>query len=251
MKAIVFAGGQGARLLPYTNVLPKPMLPVGKQPILEVIIRQLSHCGIREIVLATGHLSWVIETYFQDGAKYGVEISYFREDEPLGTVGALAEIAAFEETFIMMNGDVLTDQALYPNLLDAHRDSGAALTIASSLQQIDIDYGVLNLSEQLGTARRMDRIDEKPRYSWPVSMGVYAVQPGVQAIVERGTRTDFPDLITRLIADGQTVAAYEHPGYWMDIGRLHNLEEAVQDFEGAADTFVTDTATHPAVGGPG
>lgn len=243
----MFAGGQGARLLPYTYVLPKPLLPVGDKPILQVIIDQLRQAGIEEVVLATGHMSALIETYFGDGADHGVAISYHREREPLGTVGALAEIPEFQEPFIMMNGDVLTDTTLYDHLVGAHREARAAMTIATKCQEIDIDYGVLGLGEQLGAARRIERIDEKPRYSWPVSMGIYVVEPRVQRLVQPGRRMDFPDLITRMIDIGETVAAYEHDGYWMDIGHLHHLEAAVQDFETAADAFAGDTASNPRV----
>jgi len=250
MKAIIFAGGKGARLLPYTHVLPKPLLPVGEQSILEVILAQLRHSGITEIVIATGYMSRIIESMFGDGKEYGVDITYFRERDPLGTVGALAEVPPFEGTFIMMNGDVLTDEPLYGSLLRAHRESGAALTVASKLEEIEIDYGVLHLGDDLGGARRIDRIEEKPRYSWPVSMGVYAVEPHVQAMVASGRKTDFPDLIADLIARGETVAAYEHPGYWLDIGRLHHLEEAVQDFENSAGRFLTDTDTFPRLDPP-
>jgi NDP-sugar pyrophosphorylase family protein len=247
LKAIIFAGGKGARLMPYTHVMPKPLLPVGEQSVLEIILAQLRHSGITDIVLATGYKSTLIEAVIGDGSEHGVDITYFREREPLGTVGALAEVEAFEDTFIMMNGDVLTEEALYGNLLQAHRTSGAVMTVASKLEQIDIDYGVLHLGDGLGGARRIDKIDEKPRYSWPVSMGVYAVEPSVQALVESSAKTDFPDLLASLLGSGQTVAAYEHDGYWLDIGRLHHLEEAVQDFENSAGRFLSDTGSHPQV----
>jgi NDP-sugar pyrophosphorylase family protein len=249
VKAIIFAGGKGARLMPYTHVLPKPLLPVGEQSVLEIILAQLRHSGITDIVLATGYKSALIEGVIGDGSEHGVDITYHREREPLGTVGALAEVDRFEETFIMMNGDVLTDEPLYGSLLQAHRASGAAMTVASKLEQIDIDYGVLHLGDDLGGARRIERIDEKPRYAWPVSMGVYAVEPRVQQLVERGVKMDFPDLIARLLERGEEVAAYEHPGYWLDIGRLHHLEEAVQDFEDSAGRFLSDTGSHPEVSG--
>ncbi len=237
MKAVVFAGGEGARLLPYTSVLPKPLLPVGDRPVLEIIVGQLRDAGITDIVLATGYLSSLIETYFGDGSSWGVRITYNREKTQLGTVGALAEMPALDDTFIMMNGDVLATP-LYGELVEAHRASGAAATIATKLQEIDVDYGVLRLGEAVAGLRRIEGIDEKPRYSWPVSMGIYAVEPRVTRFVRVGQRMDLPDLIERLIAEGETVTAYEHPGYWQDIGQLHDLEAAVQAFEGSADEFV-------------
>jgi NDP-sugar pyrophosphorylase family protein len=237
VKAVVFAGGQGARLLPYTSVLPKPLLPVGDRPVLEIIVGQLRDAGITEIVLATGYLSSLIETYFGDGSNWGVRITYNREKTELGTVGALADLPGLDDTFIMMNGDVLATP-LYRELLDAHRAAGAAATIATKLQTVDVDYGVLRLGEDVGELRRIEGIDEKPRYSWPVSMGIYAVEPRVIRLVEHGRRMDLPQLIDRLVEEGETVAAYEHPGYWQDIGQLHDLEAAVQAFEGSADEFV-------------
>ena len=248
----MFAGGEGARLVPYTRVLPKPLLPVGDRPVLEIIIGQLREAGITEVVLATGYLSSLIETYFGDGRAYGVEITYMREREQLGTVGALATMPEFDDTFVMMNGDVLTTP-LYRELLEAHRRSGAAATVASKKQEVDVEYGVLRLGEDLGDLRRIDGIDEKPRYYWPVSMGIYAVEPHVQRFVEPGRRMDLPELLEKLIAQGETVAAYNHAGYWMDIGRLHDLETAVRDFEGSADAFVgksrLETGEFPAVDG--
>jgi NDP-mannose synthase len=237
VKAVVFAGGEGARLVPYTRVLPKPLLPVGDRPVLEIIIGQLRAAGITEIVLATGYLSSLIETYFGDGGAYGVRISYTREREKLGTVGALASIAGLDETFIMMNGDVLATP-LYRELVEAHRAAGAAATIATKLQAVDVDYGVLRLGDPVGPLRTIEGIDEKPRYAWPVSMGIYAIEPRVIRLVQPGRRMDLPHLVERLIEEGETVAAYDHSGYWQDIGRLHDLEAAVQAFEGSADDFV-------------
>ena len=237
MKAVVFAGGEGARLLPYTSVLPKPLLPVGDRPVLDIIVEQLRDAGITDIVLATGYLSSLIETYFGDGSSWGVRITYNREKTQLGTVGALAEVPALDDTFIMMNGDVLTTP-LYDELVEAHRATGAAATIATKVQEIDVDYGVLRLGDPVAGVRRIEGIDEKPRYSWPVSMGIYAVEPRVTRLVQPGQRMDLPELIDRLIAAGETVTAYEHPGYWQDIGQLHDLEEAVQAFEGSAGEFV-------------
>ena len=237
MKAVVFAGGEGARLLPYTSVLPKPLLPVGARPVLEIIIGQLRDAGITEVVLATGYLSSLIETYFGDGSSFGVHITYNREKTQLGTVGALADVPELDDTFIMMNGDVLASP-LYRDLVEAHRASGAAATIATKMQVVPIDYGVLRLGDPVSRLRRIQGIDEKPNYSFPVSMGIYAVEPRVTRFVEAGRRMDLPDLVERLLEEGETVAAYEHAGYWQDIGRLHDLEAAVQEFEGSADEFV-------------
>ncbi len=139
-----------------------------------------------------------------------------------------------------MNGDVLTNP-LYGDLVAAHATSGAAATIATRLQTIDVDYGVLDLDAPEGDSRRILRIDEKPRFSWPVSMGIYAFEPRVLEFVAPNARMDFPELISRLIAAGELVTAYEHAGYWMDIGQLHHLEAAVRDYEGDAEDFAYGT----------
>lgn len=190
-----------------------------------------------EIVLATGYLSNLIQTYFGDGSSLGVKISYSCEESALGTVGPLGSIDGLDETFILMNGDVLTT-AFFPELLAAHKASGATATIASRLQTVDVDYGVLALNASgENSLPRIERIDEKPRYSWPVSMGIYVFEPRVLDFVPRDVKFDFPELISRLIEADEPVAAYEHDGYWMDIGQLHHLEAAVRDYEGDAEAF--------------
>src|SRR5215217_2754487 len=135
MKAVVLAGGAGTRLEPYTKVLPKPLLPIGDRPILEIIVSQLREAGVVDVVMATGYLSGLIETYFGDGRAHGVKISYAREEIALGTVGPLATIDGLDDTFILMNGDVLCDP-LFPELLDSHRASGAAATVATHGQEV-------------------------------------------------------------------------------------------------------------------
>jgi NDP-sugar pyrophosphorylase family protein len=242
MKAVVLAGGQGARLTPYTKVLPKPLLPVGERPILELILGQLREAGVGEVVLATGYLSGLIEAYFGDGERFGLSISYSREDEPLGTAGPLTRIEGLDAPFILMNGDVLTSY-LYPDLLDTHRRSGAAATIATQMQAIRLDYGVVRLGAEENGARRIEGFEEKPRFSWPVSTGVYVFEPHVIEHIPDGLPYDLPDLVQRLIATGEHVAAYEHEGYWMDIGQLHHLEAALHDQENAAVDIARDNRT--------
>lgn len=242
MNAVVLAGGQGARLEPYTRVLPKPLLPVGSRPILEIIIEQLREAGVTRVIVATGYLSGLIETYFGDGSALGIPISYSREVEALGTIGPLGSIGGLDETFILMNGDVLTSP-IYGELIAAHLRSGAVATIATRAQVIDVDYGVLELGTSADGVRQISGIDEKPRYSLPVSMGIYAFEPEVLTYVERDHKLDFPDLVKRLLAAGESVAAYEHDGYWMDIGQLHHLETAVRDYEGDAADFAHRTQT--------
>lgn len=236
----MLAGGEGTRLHPYTRILPKPLLPIGDRPILEIIVEQLRSAGVEEVVLATGHLSSLIETFFGDGSGYGMSITYAREDEERGTVGPLADIAGLDETFILMNGDVLTDP-LYDDLLAAHRHAGATATIATHAQNVELDYGVVELGTRINGTRRIEQLREKPQSTYQVSMGVYIFEPEVLAQVPRDRRMDFPELIDRLIERDELVVSYEHRGYWIDVGQVHNLESAVQEYERRAERFVGQT----------
>lgn len=134
-RAVILAGGQGMRLRPYTAVIPKPLMPVGDRPVLDIVVRQLKHAGFERITIATGYLAELIEAFFGDGANYGISIDYFRETEPLGTVGSLALIDGLDEDFLVMNGDTLTDTN-YSALLERHTRSGAAATIATTEREV-------------------------------------------------------------------------------------------------------------------
>jgi NDP-sugar pyrophosphorylase family protein len=237
VKAVVLAGGAGTRLHPYTRVLPKPLLPIGDRPILEIIVAQLREAGIEEIVMATGYLSGLIEAFFGDGSVHGIPITYAREDRALGTAGPLTGIDGLDDSFLLMNGDVLTDP-LYEPLLATHRSAGALATVATHPQEVEIDYGVVELGQAVDGTRRISAIREKPRHRYQVSMGIYAFEPRVLDYVDRERRMDFPELIERLLEDGQLVASYEHHGYWADIGQVHDLEAAVQEFERDAERFM-------------
>lgn len=244
MKAVVLAGGTGTRLAPYTRILPKPLLPVGDRPILEIIIGQLRDAGVDEIVIATGYLSGLIETFFGDGLAYGVSIAYAREVDPLGTAGPIATIEGLDETFIMMNGDILTTPP-YDELLEAHRDSGAIATIATRPEDVEIDYGVVRLGEKVNGVHHISAFEEKPTFVCQVSAGIYVFEPEVVQYVTPGERLDFPELLGRLLAAGRPVASHDHNGYWMDVGQLHHLEAAVQEFEGSAERFVGRSRLSP------
>ena len=240
MQAVVLAGGEGTRLAPYTRVLPKPLLPVGDRPILEIIVAQLRDAGITEIVLATGYLSGLIEAYFGDGSAFGVEISYSREDAPLGTAGPLAAIEGLDETFVLMNGDCFSDLD-FGALLSAHAAGSAVATIASHVDEVEVDFGVLQLHDD----GAIKGIDEKPSYVVEVSMGVYVFEPSVLDLVAPGSYLDFPDLITALIERGDRVESYRHGGRWVDLGRVRHLEEVAQALEGSAEEVVAERDADP------
>jgi NDP-mannose synthase len=237
-RAVILAGGLGMRMRPYTTVLPKPLMPVGDRPILDVIIRQLARQRFERVTIVTGHLAELIEVFFGDGSKYGVRIDYFREDEPLGTAGALALLDDLGEHFLVMNGDVLTDLD-YAGLLAEHVESAAAATIAAHKRDVDISLGVLQFDDGADPARLTGYV-EKPTYHYEVSMGVYAFARRVLDYVEAGKRLDFPDLVLRLIEKGETVRAKRSEDYWLDIGRHDDYETAMDEFERMRDRFLPD-----------
>jgi len=233
MKAVVLAGGKGTRLAPYTHILPKPLMPIGDMPILEILIHQIKMAGIHEVVLTVGHLASLIQSYFEDGAKLGVKIRYSFEDRPLGTAGPLSLIDGLNRTFLVTNGDVLSDLDLAA-FIDAHQKSGAAATIAMYNKEVNIDLGVIKLnggSEVIGYL-------EKPTYVYPVSMGLYAFEPRVLQYIPANQYLDFPDLVLKLIEHGEKVLGYPFAGYWRDLGRKEDYEQAMLDFENMRHVFL-------------
>lgn len=229
-RAVVLAGGLGTRLRPYTTVLPKPLMPVGDRPILDIVVRQLKAAGFDRITISTGYLAELIEAFFADGSKYGIPIDYFREEEPLGTVGALSMIDDLGDTdFLVMNGDVLTDID-YGQLLDRHAADGAAATIATKERDVQISLGVLRFDDS-GDDTKLTGYDEKPKIHYEASMGIYCFAPHVLGHIERGKRLDFPDLVLKLIAAGETVRAWRSDAYWLDIGRHEDYETAMEEFD--------------------
>lgn len=229
-RAIIMAGGKGSRLGPYTTVLPKPLLPVGERAILDVVVHQLRDCGFDHLTLAVGYLAHLVKAVMADGAAHGVTIEYQEEDEPLGTVGPLATIDGLDDSFLVMNGDVLTTLD-YGALVDYHREAGNILTIASHNRVVRTEYGVLHLDGELGRTRRVTDFEEKPELPYVVSMGVYVMEPGVLAYIERGERLDLPDLVHRLLGAGEQVGSYLFEGYWLDIGRHEDYERAIMEYE--------------------
>ena len=230
-RAVVLAGGMGTRLRPYTTVLPKPLMPVGDRPILDIVVRQLTSAGFDRITMATGYLAELIEVFFRNGEKYGIPIDYFREEEPLGTVGALAMIEGLADgdDFLVMNGDVLTDID-YAGLLEEHKASDAAATIATTTRDVQVELGVLVFGDSEDRTRLTGYM-EKPKVRYEASMGIYCFSPRVLGQIEKGKPLDFPNLILKLIKAGETVRAWESDDYWLDIGRHDDYEAALDEFE--------------------
>lgn len=222
--AVVLAGGQGRRLLPFTTSFPKPLMPVGDHPILEVLVRQLERHGIRRLIFAVGHLAELIEAYFGNGSRWGVTIEYHREDAPLGTAGPLRELAReLPEQFLVLNGDVLTDLD-YSGLFESHcqNDPPRLLTISSHHRLLRSEYGVLMVADD----GHVTEYQEKPSFPLRVSEGVYVFSREATRWIPEGQRFDFPDLVLALLDAKQNVIAASHDGLWLDIGRPDDYEQA-------------------------
>ena len=227
MKAVILAGGKGTRLKPYTTVFPKPLMPIGDKPILEIVVQQLKSHGFDEIIMAVGHLAELIMTFFNDGSKYGIKITYTREDKPLGTVGPLALMKdGLNEAFLMMNGDVLTTVDFF-DLVNYHKRNRAIATIALNKRTVRIDFGVPEVEGD----NNIVGYTEKPRINYLVSMGVYVFDPRILEYIQPNECLDFPDLIKKLISRGETVKGYIYDGYWLDIGRPDDYERANKEID--------------------
>jgi NDP-mannose synthase len=226
MKAVVLAGGKGARLAPYTKVLPKPLMPIGDMPILEVLLRQMKSAGIEDVILTVGHLAELLQAFFQDGSRWGLHLGYSFEDQPLGTAGPLSLIEGLDDTFLVCNGDVLTTLDMRA-LIDYHCRSGAIATIASHNRSVKIDLGVIQANQD---GRIIDYI-EKPTYDFYVSMGIYVFDPRVLTYIDYKQYLDLPNLVLRMVHAGEKVMSYPFQDYWMDLGSVSDYEQAVQDFE--------------------
>ena len=248
-RAVILAGGKGSRLGPYTTVLPKPLLPIGDRAILDVVVRQLGGCGFSRITLAVGYLSHLVRAVMGDGSRYDLSIDYHEEEEPLGTVGALATISDVTDSFLVMNGDVLT--ALdYRVLMDAHRASGNALTIASHPRVVRTDYGVLHVDEHPGPTDRVVGFEEKPQIPFMVSMGVYVMEPRILDFIPPGERLDLPDLVLGLVKAGEQVGSYLFEGFWLDIGRHEDYEKAIREFDQVRHELLGEDASLTADAAP-
>jgi NDP-sugar pyrophosphorylase family protein len=224
MRAVILAGGKGTRLAPYTTVLPKPLMPIGDMPILEIVIRQLARHGFKDITLAVGHLAELLMAYCGDGEKFGVRINYSREEEPLGTAGPISLIPDLNGTFLVMNGDLLATLD-YSTMWKYHKERGAIATLASYRRDIKIDLGVIDSED--GWVK--DYI-EKPTYHYSVSTGIYIFESSILGYIEHGKHLDLPGLILRLLKEGNKVNIFHFDGYWLDIGRHEDYELAMQEF---------------------
>jgi len=223
MKGVIQCGGKGMRLRPYTMVLPKPLMPVGSKPVLELLLKWLRRNGVQDVYITTGYLGHLIRTVCGDGRQWGMNIRYTEEIEPLGTVGALRLLREeLDETFLVINGDVLTDLNL-DAFSGFHRRQGTMLTIATSRRAIPTDFGIIEEHNNLVT-----RFQEKPTLTHLVSMGVYCMEPDVLSYIPDGVPFGFDNLMSCMLAAQEPVGTFQHGGLWLDIGRPDDFQK-VQD----------------------
>ncbi|KPL00336.1 MAG: nucleoside-diphosphate-sugar pyrophosphorylase [candidate division Zixibacteria bacterium SM23_73_2] len=226
MKVIILAGGKGKRLEPYTTVLPKPLLPVGDFPILEVVIKQLKAFGFSDIILAVGHLGNLIQSYFGNGREFGVKISYHFEQKPLGTVGALASIKNLKRTFLVLNGDILTTFD-FSEFLARHKKNKNIATIAVTKREMKVDFGVCECDD----FDTLKRYTEKPTLRYLVSMGIYLFEPEILKFIHKGKKLDFPQLMNILLKRGEKISVFRSADFWLDLGRPEDYIRGMEQFE--------------------
>lgn len=223
MRAVIMAGGYGTRLLPLTNQIPKPMLPVGDRPLLEIIVDQLKEAGIRQVNVATHYKSEAISDHFKNGEDFGVDIRYVREDQPLGTAGALSLLEESDDPLLVINGDILT-RVDFRAMLDFHREHQAELTIGVREYEFRVPYGVI---ETDGVA--VKGISEKPVVRQFINAGIYLLNPAVRKMIPNGQPYDIPELIQLLIDNGRCVVCFPIREYWLDIGQSDDYDQAKMD----------------------
>jgi NDP-sugar pyrophosphorylase family protein len=227
MHAAILAGGRGVRLKPYTTALPKPLVPIGEEyAILDIILQQLAAQGFRRVTLAIGHLGSLIRAFVGDGSRWGLDVDYSEEERPLSTIGPLLNfLDDLPDHFLVMNGDVLTDLN-YRDLLEGHAASGAPLTVATYEREVKIDFGTL---ETMGD--RVVKFSEKPTLAYGVSMGVYAMSRETLERYPRNVPFGFDDLVLDLLSRREPPRAHHFRGYWLDIGRPDDYDEANRRFD--------------------
>jgi NDP-sugar pyrophosphorylase family protein len=213
--------------MPFTVNFPKPLVPLGDMPVLEVLIQRLLRFGITDITLTLGHLAELVKAYFDHRKRLAeqVVLRYVEEDEPTGTAGSLGLVPELNQTFLVMNGDLLTNLD-FNALVRHHREQKAILTIAAHARHVKIDLGVLEFNGNYEITGYL----EKPESSYSVSMGIYVYEPEVLKYIERGRYLDFPQLVLKLIRSGERVCAYPSDCLWLDIGRPDDYAKAQEIF---------------------
>lgn len=230
--AVILAGGKGSRLRPYTVVLPKPLMPIGEYPILELVIRQLSKHKFTTVTMCVNHQADLFRTFFGDGSKWNIKINYSLENQALGTMGPLKQIKDLPDNFLVMNGDILTDLN-YDKFYDNHLKRNELFTISSYIRKHKVDYGVLESND----SGYLTNFNEKPNKNYEVSMGIYMLNKKVLDFIPE-TFYGFDSLMLKLIDAGENVRIESFNGYWLDIGRPDDYMQAIDDFESMSKFFI-------------
>ncbi len=230
MDAVIMAGGLGTRLRPLTYAIPKPLIPIGDKPILEILLGQLKRAGLERAFVSTGYKSELIRSYFGDGSRFGVDIHYVVETEPLGTAGALALIRDQLTTpFVMLNGDILT-RLDFAAFYQAHVAAGADMTAAAARHEVQIPYGVIQAN-----GNTIERVVEKPTEAHSILAGIYALSPSALTHLPAAGRFDIPDLIRAILKSGGSVRRHEIDAFWLDVGKMDDFEAALKAVESWED----------------
>jgi NDP-sugar pyrophosphorylase family protein len=233
-RAIILAGGKGTRLHPYTIDLPKPLMPIGEYPILEVVVRQLVYFGYQHITMAVNHQAELIKEFFGDGSKWNVKIDYSLEDKPLSTMGPLKLIKDLPNHFLVMNGDILTDLN-YELFYNEHVNENSLFTISAYQREQLIDYGVLETIDGKLTA-----FIEKPSKSFDVSMGIYMVSKEITKLIPENTPYGFDTLMLDSLKENLDIKVKKFNGYWLDIGRPDDYKQAIDQFTTMKSKFLNE-----------
>ena len=237
IRTVILAGGQGARLAPLTTIVPKPLVPVGEQAILEILLRQLVAQGCHRITITLGHLGHLIRAVVDDGRAWGADVEYTQESEPMGTAGALALLEDLrpDDIVLAINGDTLTDLR-FRDFVDAHHARGAAATIAVARRAVPIDFGVIEADER----GELVAYREKPQLEYLVSIGVNVFTGRELSLLDGSTPCNLPEFLLALQAAGRPVMCHEVDCYWLDLGRIDDLRSAAGTLEAARDRFLPE-----------
>lgn len=226
MRAIILAGGKGTRLRPYTTLIPKPLVPIGKKAIIEIVIKKLKKYGFNHVTLAISNHTKLIKSYLGSGQKYKIKIDYSEEKKELGTFGPLLIIKNLPKDFLVMNGDILTDLNL-KNFYSFHKKKKSMITISSFKRIQFIDFGIMNIKEGV-----LKKFEEKPKINLDVSMGIYCINRSLINHLKKNKTLGFDQVVLKILKEKKhNINVFKHKGYWLDIGRAEDYDKANNFFK--------------------